>query len=312
MKSIIITYLCFCSLVTLAQKDIEISMERLSDKSIEFYCNNNTQGTKTVQLKIVRLENASFHNNKFIARPGKTRLTKLKPIDPNNHIIFENYSYRHFDGFIPKKKVEDFRYAMPIANGISAKVLHLTSVRESLLHTESDSEYKAYAFIIPNGESAHVARKGKVIKVVDEFESDVVDQYTVSRKANSIQIEHDDGTIAEYNGFEMGSILVSEGEAVITGQKLGTISRYESQNGTVQLRFYIKYLRDLDFFEYGEKTLEVGKTKSWYDFLDPLFVTTSGDVHLEKNEEYTSLVDVDLITAEFSKREKKKWLQTRD
>lgn len=88
-------------------------------------------------------------------------------------------------------------------------------------------------------------RKGIVIDVINEFKTDSLDAYKYTSKMNKIFIEHDDGTIARYVGFNSKSIFIKPGQTVYPQTKLGVLDIFN--NSVYRLYFDIYYLKKNKF-----------------------------------------------------------------
>lgn len=110
----------------------------------------------------------------------------------------------------------DFPYALPYAPGKSYRVLQGYGSRFS--HT--GLEQFAVDFDMPEGTPVHAARDGVVVRV-EESHSKGCWEDGCGKYANFIVVLHDDGTTGEYYHLEKNGSVVTVGERVRKGQKIG-------------------------------------------------------------------------------------------
>lgn len=111
---------------------------------------------------------------------------------------------------------DDHIYALPYTAGRAYRVLQGYNSRL----THRGREEFAIDFEMPVGTPVHAARAGIVARVVEEHDhgcaTDGCDEY-----ANYIVILHNDGTTGEYYHLAKDGALVTVGESVGRGQKIG-------------------------------------------------------------------------------------------
>ena len=108
-------------------------------------------------------------------------------------------------------------------------------------HDRDTSRY-ALDFQLEIGEPVHAARAGTVVNVVDWFR-EAGDRSRID-EANLIVVLHDDGTMAHYVHLDHEGALVTEGERVERGQRIGTSGMTGFTRGP-HLHFVVRRERDI-------------------------------------------------------------------
>lgn len=109
-------------------------------------------------------------------------------------------------------------YRVPWAKGQSYNV---TQAPDGPLTTHLEPfSHNAVDFNMPEGTPVHAVRSGVVVGIVDSFKAGRLDRALLD-KANYVNILQDDGTVADYAHLKENSIVVSIGQRVSTGDKLG-------------------------------------------------------------------------------------------
>ncbi len=109
-----------------------------------------------------------------------------------------------------------YRYSLPYAPGKSYRVLQGFGSRFS--HT--GLEQFAVDFDMPEGTPVHAARDGVVVSVEERHDKGCWED-GCGKYANFIVVLHDDGTTGEYYHLEKNGSVVTVGERVVKGQKIG-------------------------------------------------------------------------------------------
>lgn len=111
---------------------------------------------------------------------------------------------------------DDYLYALPYARGKSYRILQGYGSRFS--HT--GLEEFAIDFDMPEGTPVHAARAGVVARV-EESNSVGCWRDGCGKFANFVVVLHSDGTTGEYYHLKQRGALVSVGDSVARGQKIG-------------------------------------------------------------------------------------------
>ncbi|MDW3191587.1 MAG: hypothetical protein R8G66_04460 [Cytophagales bacterium] len=155
-------------------------------------------------------------------------------------------------------------------------------------------KWKAYQFESKQADTVFAARRGLVVEVVKEFGVDTTSHF--QRNRNSIMIEHNDGTLAGYQGFARNGVFPKVGDKVEVNTALGTIRDGETRGA---LHFMAYFLVGFDY----------DQQSSANEFISPEFATNKGQTVLMPQKYYIVARSEELILQEMSKRERKKYLQ---
>jgi hypothetical protein len=148
-------------------------------------------------------------------------------------------------------------------------------------------------------------RKGVVVEVSNVYNDNSSRDAYYTSKRNSVIVEHADGTFAEYKGFKKNGIFVKLGQTVFPQTELGVIEKYDLKH--YRLDFSVYYLSDKYLKENRNQTLKGYKNS--YKYIAPFFITQEGEAVLQSKNEYTTVLNETIITQEFSRSEKKKYLK---
>ncbi|NMH86229.1 hypothetical protein [Flavivirga algicola] len=290
--------------LTSQNKNITINIKRNSDNSVDFYYEKKLPGSFYISIEFTSLSNT--YNKKYhtVVKNNSGRLFKLKPINKEQPINF-SYKYSYIQG-TPNPKVDKlFAYTLPFKKEKGITILESTNLNEVYFGSEKPSNWKSYVIDRTYADTVCSMRKGLVVKIVNEFNTDTLTQYSYKSKMNSILIEHSDGTFASYKGFKKNSFLVKLGQTVYPQSQLGILDAFN--DSTYRLYFHIYYLINNDLNLKGKVSLKEQKSNN--GFLTPYFYTTNGSEQLKHKNDY--IIDFNEATffQEFTKREKKKYLK---
>lgn len=284
-----------------------VTHKRNEDKSVSFFYEKNSPGSIYIILKFSQLTNSSGDLFKSTVNGYRSSLTTLRPIDPKQGIGF-SYGYTTLIGNIKAEPNLDFKYILPFKNGKNVKVNYLSYLGKKFGNSEPKN-FKAFQFLTESNDTIFAIRKGIVVSVKDRFKAD--DEYELSYKseANSITIEHEDGTLANYKVLKNNSFMVDIGDTVYPTTPLALTGTYDKEENT-QLRLTIYYLdenvKKLDFEELRKENL-TNKTH-FYIYIDPLFYSTQNEIiKLEAGKTYTAISNDAIIELEMNNKEKKLW-----
>jgi hypothetical protein len=256
----------------------------------------------TLIVDVYNAENLSV--NRFARMRVKSRGTILtmKPINPDKTSGF-GYSYKYIDGSINPRKVDStFVYRLPYALSESRepRVLDISERSREGGDSSLANNWRSFQFTMNRGDTVYAARKGEVLKVVDD--SDPQDgslaNIIVSKQINEILIEHADGTIASYNVLEKESAMVKPGDVVFPDTPIALAGSLDGE--IYQVMFGIYYQTDNLS---GISTLSDHKLT--YHYINPVFATTAGEVTLKTEQLYKPVCTEEMITREMTKRELK-------
>jgi len=304
-KLLLTIFFSFISIISLIaqQPEVEVTREKSRGQKGQytFSAKNNTPQSKTVKVNFKILVNYQVvgGRNPFFKTisPGNNRLFNLKKANENGTSDF-SYNTSSISGRLKYDLDENIHYAMPISQGHESDVSFMNFLRNKYGDEEVPEHWNAMTFSGSKGDTIRCSRKGVVIDLESSHVAErTEDQITFKRNTNYIKIEHEDGTIAEYDLFETNSTMVKIGDRVQVGDPLGTIGDYGFAKPNVQ---FVVYYYDLDNWVKNS-----GKSKIRYMPLN--FWTKEHKGQLESKSSYTQDFHYDLISQEMNKKEKKKW-----
>tara|TARA_R110000868_G_scaffold61955_1_gene187739 strand:- start:600 stop:1541 length:942 start_codon:yes stop_codon:yes gene_type:complete len=288
-------------------KPLKIKSERNPDNSVTFSYTKKSPGSTYIILKFKELTNTSSSTIRRTINGRSGRLTTLKPMDPKSGIGF-SYSYTFIDGNSRAKPETDFKYILPFKDGKKITVRTLNYLGKKFGNTEPKN-WASFQFLAEPNDTVYASRKGMVVKIVDEFNSDLTAEYNFKNKSNYIIIEHEDGTLARYGVLKKNSIMVKLGSKVYPLTPLAIAGSYDKPENS-QLRFSVYYL-DPDILELNNNKSTLKNQKHYYIYVNPLFYNGEDDstTKLIPNNDYITFCNNAIIEAEMTKREKKKILK---
>lgn len=295
----ILLLLLFSSFNLYAQLNIEVTSEVSRDnKGYDFRYTKQKYGTYSLKLFFTSSDNISMHQTAFVLKSPSGILTNAKRIDETKPSNFR-YTYRYARGYISEKVDSTFTYILPFKKGIKTNASYLYNVREKYFG-EDIKTWTALHFLSKNPDTVCAIRKGMVVEVIDKYATDMSASVSYSSERNSILVEHADGTLASYNGFDSSKIFVKEGDTVFPNQPLGALAPYDKDKD-YQLRLMIYYLTKFDSKE--------DKQTNNYSYYNPVFLIDGSPKKLENFKNYTSEVSDEIIQKEMSKKELKRFLK---
>ena len=268
-----ITAILFCLLVKFAfcqqKNELVINAKRNDDNSVSINYTKTNPGSYVVRLKLNNLENTYASSEIIETIKGYSgNIITLTPNDENRGIGY-GYSYSYLKGCKENKAEKDFVYLLPYEENTTAKMRNLTNLEESYFDGKSIESWKAFQFLFDKETPVHAIRKGIVVDIVDNYESQEKDGIMYSSKNNHLLIEHEDGTLGHYSVLRKGSIKVAIGDKVYPYTLLATSGKYGTEED-FQVRLMIYYLTKLKFREYGDKITYKNKFNN-YSYIDPVF-----------------------------------------
>lgn len=303
---IILLFFLVKNLASNAQnKNITITFKRNADNSINFRYEKKLPGSFYLNIVFNNLQNCNKRTYKGVIKNNSGNLFKLKPVNKDKPINF-SYKYSYTRG-VPNPKTDSlFTYSLPFKNGKAITILESSNLNQTYLGSEKPSKWKSYIINRSVSDTVCSMRKGMVVKIVNEFNTDTTTQYSYKSNMNSILIEHTDGTFASYKGFKKNSFFVKLGQTVYPQTQLGVLDAFSKD--TFRLYFNIYYLTT-NILNTKKKTTVKGY-KSNSEFLTPYFYTTNGTQQLKNRTHYIIGFNNNILFKEFTKREKKKYLKT--
>lgn len=225
---------------------------------------------------------------------GETRkMFRLKQASTS----YPDYSYKlhHFYGYA-NPVIKEVDYTLPYGKGLSVKTEDV-SYSPQIKYYDNETKFYGTNFLIPQGEIIHAARGGKVILIEDRYNS--------GDKHNRIAIQHADGTVANYIGFNRNTTQVKIGQELMMGAPLAE-SQGKGHDG-ISLLFTVSYIK-------VEPRSDSQNVSDWISnvFIKPRYSTEEGITVLKSGNSYTCIRSVSLITQEMTRREKKNYLSEKN
>lgn len=308
----IIFHLCISLLIIevspieLPGQNVKIEYENLDGK-YHFYSLNQTPATYTITVNFKRLENLRVSSGRpyqFKAPPGRFKIFELRRENEERTTSFD-YSYRTIRGCIDAKP-RSVTYAMPVAKGKRTTVRQLSYLGAKYGGLSSPKDFYALSFSMQEGDTIHASRRGRVVEIKDDAEPVEKEGLLYKRGANYVVIQHDDCTYAEYKLFGKRKVLCRVGQLVNVGDPLGIVDASNFESGD-HVRFSVYYYLEQDVLKAGVLTDE----KHNNAYVKPIFATEGGAISLAINSAYTATYDDEIVMQEMSRRQKKKYLQSR-
>ena len=304
MKKLILL-LVSIPLISFGQKNIiDVDYVINNDNSVSFNYKKNVVGSYLVILEFSNLSNtrAQRRVSKILKNNSGSLFLKLKPINEENSIGFQ-YRTMYFKGSVNSKVNEDYPYILPFNKGDKITPRDLYSIENRYLNEEVPEGWKSYSFTFNEKKEVKAIRKGIVIEIKDTYTPDYSIEASFYSEQNSISIEHIDGTVATYKGFDKNTIQLKEGETVYPQTTLGQLVKYDKRDiYRLYLTLYSYTTKDnISLFNLNSSD-DYGIT-----YLTPKFYVRNSLEILKDNNEY--LVDFDEKTQfkEMRKKEIKKF-----
>lgn len=274
-----------------AQSDIiDISYKINSDNSVDISYKKKLPGSYYVKLSFTRLTNSNQRDFETVIKKLFGNLVKLRPINKDKSIGF---SYRtSITRGVPNPKVDSLiTYALPFKKGKTVTIFEAFNINEKYLDEERPSNWKYYVVKSKTPDTLYSMRKGIVIDIINDYETDTSIDKSFTSKRNSIIVEHEDGTYASYKGLKKDALFVKLGQTVYPHAKLGVMDVLNSEG--YRCSFAVYYLKDSE--------------KGDYEYLTPNFLTENGVDKLISEKEYKVMFNETLLFQELTRREKKKY-----
>ena len=152
-----------------------------------------------------------------VPRYTAQRIVRVWPADPQRTMRITYRSSHHF-GDAAARHDPLARYRMPFEDGKTFRIDQYFGGRITTHNTEHDAH--AIDIAMPEETPIVAARAGIVVDVTLDNFAGAADPSLVDR-ANSVTIQHDDGTVAQYAHLAPRAALVSRGQHVAAGDRIG-------------------------------------------------------------------------------------------
>ncbi len=275
------------------------------DKSIDLNYEKKLPGSYYVVVELSNITNCDTDGYKGVISDYSGNLLRLKPSNPQQGIGYSMKSFTMMGD--PNPRLDSlFHYTLPFKNGKKVKIYEASHLGEKYFGSEKPANWESYLINFKTPDTVYSMRKGLVVKITNDYEDETSLSKNYTTKRNSLIIEHEDGTFAEYNGFKKNSFMVKLGQTVYPEKSLGTIAIFNKSEENYRFDFSIFYLVNIDFNDSGE-TQTMKNAKCRYKYLTPIFLTPDGVVKIESKKEYIALYNETQLLQELSRSEKKKY-----
>jgi hypothetical protein len=288
------------------ERAVEVSSIRNADKSIDIQYQKNKPGSYTIKVKFSNISNTFVSDYEDVIQYNSGTLITLRPQN-NNLDIGYSYSYSYSMGNQKPKVDSLFQYLLPFKKGKKVTVYESTNLNEEYFGAEKVDSWKSYHITSKTADSIFAMRKGIVVDLKNEYQTDTITNMVYTSKKNTLIIEHEDGTYAAYKGFKKDSFKVKLGDIVYPNTMLGILDRFN--NKRYVLHFNIYYHDQSRIVDNTNATLKTAK--STHAFVTPYFFTKEGLIKIIPKSSFTSETKEAIITKEMSKKEIKQHLKSK-
>lgn len=181
--------------------------------AVKFYAASRVDGvTVTFSVSVLNMTPSAPPLVTKTLQRGRTELMTLTPI-PGKKPTYEHAFFWEW-GILDAKHDDRVSYRLPFEAGQEVRL------GQGPNGARSHQGKSAYDFPMPLGTPVCAARGGIVTEVVDEFDEGGTEE-RLRDKANTVDIVHDDGTLAQYAHLQRGGMRVKTGDRVEAGSVLG-------------------------------------------------------------------------------------------
>lgn len=292
-----------------SQKPIEVSYEKDKNGDYTFTAINHNFCAYTLEINFSELINLRATTSlpyKDIIVPGRNYLFKLLRISKGVTPSFR-YKVKYLKGCFNAKVNREFIYLLPVASGKESKVFKINYLGSTYFGEQEPKDWYCIGFKVQTGDTIFASRKGVVVMIRDTTILKGTD-FSFAKSDNFIEIYHSDCSFGEYGVIREGGSLVKVGDMIEAGQPIGIAAGDKYTTGS-HIRFKVYY----QFVEEARKIdgTETDRINKWA-FVPLIFHTKDNkDGKLIFDSTYISEHPDSLITLEMSKREIKKWKNTK-
>ncbi|MDR2890187.1 MAG: M23 family metallopeptidase [Alistipes sp.] len=271
----------------LADAPLEVWRDPIDQTTHKLNVRQQTSGIYTLVVDFHHVENMDIPRFVSAAIRRSGTIMTLHPADPDREW---NYSFasKWMPGVVNPTGVDStFVYRLPIKAGERKKA-------RTMRNAGSDSltvDYSGVAFDMNRGDTVYAARRGVVLYVVDEYDPAVKEDATETGAGaetetesetkteasgweyNSIDVQHDDGTIARYGSLERGGTPVRPGTTVFAGMPIARAGTLDGDQYRLYFNVYYQTDNLSEISSLGEHTVK-------YHYIEPTFGTSAGEAKL--------------------------------
>jgi hypothetical protein len=306
-KTILFALFSFSSLYSFSQpRLITCTTQNNPDRSVSIYANSLAYAEYTLKVTFTSLEG-------FTTRSLTTSNIALVTVGTGNREVIKltpgisarNYSLQYRTQYFPGRAFHrmpdtSFQYLLPSGTG---KHLHVSQVSStvSLLSQRLGTEFRGTGFVYKLNDTICASRAGTVFECSDTAKQGEKAGMVFSSGRNRISVEHRDGTLGIYAMTAPIQLLVSPGDEVFPGQPLAIFNK-ESEKYI--LLFSICYLDEKKLLSDNSFDNTV-----YFIYMPTYFYENENEPStvLQVNKEYMVQHPGNIIAAEMTRKEKKKF-----
>lgn len=285
------------------RSDIETSSRWVNNTSLEISAEKHTTGSYTILLVFTeRLNTRQPPTFKTVMRGNTQKLLTVPPIQPDQPVRCY-YRYHYIRGYRSPKLDSTFVYRLPYSTAREnpVRVRSLYNLHERHFEGKPVRGWSSWQFLLDEGDTVFAMRKGIVVEVHDgETPAQAGLQSTYRSKANSVLVEHPDGTLCSYSVLANGTIPVREGDVVFPGTPIAQAGTYY-EGGERQVRIYVYFPDDNPAFKPNASASDVSAFE-WV-YYNPWFATSEGVRQLVDLGRYEAVSSPELVQREMTKKE---------
>jgi hypothetical protein len=305
-KTIFFCLLFFTGYSSFSQRGlIQVTTENNPDKSVIFTAINNALADYTVRISFTNLigytSNSMNSPNIALAtvRPGKSEILKLtrdNSMNPSLPFRSQGFAGHSFT----KMPDTSFQYLIPASAGNHIKVTSNSST-VSVLAQRLETGARGTNFFYKLYDTICAARAGTVYEKSDTAQTGDKAEVWLKSGRNFINIEHRDGTLGHYGITAPIKLLVNPGDEVFPGQPLAVFTK-ESPGYLVW--FSVTYLDEKKLISDNNP-----ENAHYFNYVITHFYANENETStiLQINKNYTVQHPKDIISAEMTRKEKKKF-----
>lgn len=276
------------------------------DRTLSIYATSHAHAEYTVKLSFTAL--SGFTSRSLLSSdvalasvpPGNSEIMKFTRENGAMNPAFQ-YKYSYYPGrALHRVPDTNFNYLMPGSAGNQLRVSLVTSM-VSILSQKLKTEYRGTGFVYKLSDTICASRGGIAYECSDTTKEGEKTETVYKLGRNRVQVLHKDGTIAIYAMTAPIKLLVSPGDEVIPGQPIAVFNK-ESDKYRVILS--ICYLDEKKLLESNNSD-----NTAFYVYMPTRFYSGEADKSgiLQFGKDYAVQHPKEIIAAEMSKREKKKY-----
>ncbi len=288
-------------MVKAQESAIKVSTKNNDNRSVSLEYEKAAPGTFTMVVNFKQLTNTTSGSQQTFTISGYSgSFVTLNPSNKDQGVGV-SYSYSYIRGKLKPRYNPNFVYLLPYRTGAVLRAAEVGFVGSAYFGNSTPDDWKVYRFYTKDQDTVTAVRKGMVVDVKDLYNTELNAGAAYTSRTNEVIIEHEDGTLATYRGFQKGSFMVKVGQTIFPATALG-LNAKSGSNDAYNISLMLTYLKSADIESTRGQNLQT--SKSLYGFITPHFYTTeNADIVLENNKSYNSAKRPEIVQLELSKRE---------